>query len=100
MVSIAGAASVEAVEANVEAGGVVDRVEALGTVFSVDRLCGPWRAELWRMSILLSSLLGYIRQERDQLYIRHSATPDEVPGREVLRQLTESVDVCTGHVLD
>jgi hypothetical protein len=46
MVSLAGAASVEAVEANIEAGGVVDRVEALGTVFSVDRLCWSWRTEL------------------------------------------------------
>jgi hypothetical protein len=45
MVSVAGAASVEAVEANIEAGGVVDRVEALRAVFPVDRLCRAWRPE-------------------------------------------------------
>lgn len=63
VVSVAGASAVEAVEANIEAGGVVlslgqfwrrqealessyDRVEALGAVFAVYRLCRPGSSEL------------------------------------------------------
>jgi hypothetical protein len=46
MVSIAGTASVEAVEANIEAGRVVDGVEALCAIFPVDRLCWARRPEL------------------------------------------------------
>jgi hypothetical protein len=66
MISIAGAASVEAVEADIEAGGVVDRVEALRAVFAVDRLGRAWRPELWRLLVLLSCLSKYMRRERDQ----------------------------------
>jgi hypothetical protein len=45
MVSVAGAASVEAVEANIEAGRVVNGVEALRAVFPVNRLCWARRPE-------------------------------------------------------
>jgi hypothetical protein len=46
VVSIVGAAAVEAVEADIKAGGVVDGVEALRAVFPVDRLCWSWRPKL------------------------------------------------------
>lgn len=49
MISIACAAPVEAVKAHIEAGWIVDRVEALSTVFPVDRLRRAWRPELYGM---------------------------------------------------
>lgn len=51
MAAVARAASVEAVQADIEAGGVVDRVEALSTVFSVDRLRGAWGPQLYSMLV-------------------------------------------------
>jgi hypothetical protein len=51
VVSIASATPVEAVEADIEAGRIVDRVEALGTIFSVDRLRCAWGAKLWRVNV-------------------------------------------------
>ena len=41
MVSFSNATAVEAGEADVEAAGAIDRVEALSTVFSVDGLIWP-----------------------------------------------------------
>ena len=46
MIAIARASTIETVEAHVEAGGVVDRVEALGAVLPVHRLSWPRRVEL------------------------------------------------------
>lgn len=46
MISLPGAAAIEAGETDVEAAGVIDRVEALRTVFSVDGLIWPRRREI------------------------------------------------------
>jgi hypothetical protein len=51
VVSVASATPVEAVEADIKAGRIVDRVEALRTIFSVDRLRCAWGAKLWRVNV-------------------------------------------------
>ena len=52
VVAIAGTSAIETVEAHIEARGIVDRVEALGAVFSVHRLSWPRRVELYGMLVL------------------------------------------------
>lgn len=43
VVSLASTATVEARKADIETRGTIDRVKALGAVFSVHRLVWPWR---------------------------------------------------------
>jgi hypothetical protein len=45
MNTLAGASTVEAVQANIKALGLVDVVEAECAVFAVDRVCGCGRAD-------------------------------------------------------
>jgi len=47
VISFASTATIEAVEADVQAGWVIDAVEALCAVLTVDALCSCWCAELY-----------------------------------------------------
>lgn len=49
MFAVARAAAIEAEEADIEASRVVDRIEALSTVFAVNRLVCAWSTQLWNM---------------------------------------------------
>lgn len=46
MLAVAGTTAIEALEADIEAIRVVNRVEALGAVLPVDRLGWCWRGEV------------------------------------------------------
>jgi hypothetical protein len=46
-----GASTIEAVQADIETGGVVDAIETLCAVFSIDRLRGEWRSKLRAVNV-------------------------------------------------
>ena len=54
MIPLASTASVEAVQTDVQAGGMVNRVEALRAVLSVDGLVGSGRMKLRVVNVLAS----------------------------------------------
>jgi hypothetical protein len=52
MIPFASATTVKAVETDVKAGGIIDRVEALCAVFAVNGLVRSWRVKLRGFDVL------------------------------------------------
>jgi hypothetical protein len=60
VISFASAASVEAIQANIEPGWIVDGVEALCAVLAVHRLIGAWSSELGGIYVLAGYHCGVL----------------------------------------